>query len=59
MDKNTELILDLPKHEEQPFGREPISNDVKTLLEEGRERIYTQEGKLLAEIARKRKKSGD
>lgn len=57
MDKNVEFILDLAKHEEQPFDREPISNDVKTLLKEGRERIYTQVGKQLAERARQRKKS--
>ncbi len=59
MDKNTELLLDLTKNQQAPPQGEPVTYDVKTLMEEAAQRIYTREGQRLVEAVRCRAANND
>jgi hypothetical protein len=51
MDERAKLLLDSLRGQEPPPGDEPVSYDVKSLLEGSRERVYTAEGRTLVEAA--------
>jgi hypothetical protein len=55
MGENTKLLLESMRVEEVPVGEEPVSYDVKSLLQEIRDRVYTVEGRKLVEAARQEK----
>lgn len=52
MDESTKLILKSMQGLELRSGAEPVSYDVQSLLEESRNRVYTEEGKRLVEAAK-------
>jgi hypothetical protein len=53
MDENTKLLLELTRKQQSTSERDPILHDVKSLLEEGRKRIYTPEGQKVVDAARR------
>ena len=55
MDENAKLVLDLTRNQSHVPEREPVAYDVKSLLEEGRRRVYTAEGQKLIDAAREGK----
>jgi hypothetical protein len=53
MDDNLKLLLDLAQKKRSNGEGEPIMQDVKSLLEEARKRVYTAEGQKLVDSARR------
>jgi hypothetical protein len=54
MDERAKLLLESLRGQEAPPGDEPVSYDVKSLLECSRERVYTAEGRTLVDAARQK-----
>jgi hypothetical protein len=52
MDESTKLLVDLSRREPPPSNHEPLRYDVRSLLEEGRNRIYTNDGQRLVAACR-------
>ena len=53
MDDNLKLLLDLAQKKQSNGEGEPIMQDVKSLLEEARKRVYTVLGQKLVDAARR------
>ena len=59
MDESARLLLGSLRGQEAPPGDEPVSYDVKSLLERSRDRVYTAEGRTLVDAARQKNGADD